>query len=56
MLGFYCNPEFYFHRQKAKNAEKHVNIQYQSLLKKAELGQDLYDDSQDSIEEEGPVL
>jgi hypothetical protein len=52
MLGFFCNPEFHFQRKKAENAEKHVNLQFQSLLERAKAGHDLYE----AENEDGPVL
>jgi hypothetical protein len=38
MLGFYCNPEFYFKRKEHENAEKHVNVGYQAIIKRLEAG------------------
>lgn len=52
MLGFFCNPQFHYERKKAENAEKHVNVQFESLLERAKAGYDLYDTEND----DGPML
>lgn len=39
MVGFYCNPEFYWKRKKAES-ERHVNVQFKEIVARLQAGGD----------------
>lgn len=49
LLGFFCNPEFYHQRKKAEGAEKHVNVEYQTLLERVKAGFDPFEDNDEPV-------